>query len=95
MQIKVPNGFEVEALEFFAKCGIKPTQYQMSNFALACLSLGFDSIKESHDMMAHINSNPNLQPRVTDLPPGGKCPHCWFGIVIGQDLVKRCNCRVW
>lgn len=95
MQIQVPDGFEMEALQFFAKCGIKPTQYQMANFALACLGLGFDSIKESHDMMAHINLNPSPEPQLSDLPPGGKCPGCSFKIVIGQDLVKRCNCRTW
>ena len=95
MQIKLPDGFEMEALDFFAKCGIKPTQYQMENFALACLASGFDSIKDAHDMMSHIVSNPNLQPKFSDLPPGGECPNCGFGIVIGQDLVKRCNCRVW
>lgn len=95
MQIEAPEHFEIMALDFFARCGVKPTQHQMANFALACLCLGFDSIKESHDMIAHISSNPDLKSKVTDLPRGGKCPDCGFGIVIGQDLIKRCNCRAW
>jgi hypothetical protein len=85
----------MDILKFFAKCGVKPTPFQVKNFATACLASGFDNIKDAHDMMSHIVSNPNPEPKFADVPPGGRCPECKHKIVIGQDLKKRCNCRIW
>lgn len=95
MQIRIPDDFDADIRAFFAKCHVEPTDFQFSNFVTACLALGFDSIKESHDMMAHIVNNPDKISEPVKLPLGGVCPNCKKKIVIRQDLKRVCNCRVW
>ena len=94
MQIELPDDFKDDANQFFVKCGINPTEYQIHNFVLACLALGFDAIIESHDMVWDIIKHPQTVGKPS-IPPGGICPECQKKIIIGQDLKRKCNCKVW